>query len=63
MRSDVKVTVAPEDVTYKAASATRGQDGSVFVIVDSVAPATEAAASAMSADVRFVQVTGDVGSQ
>lgn len=55
--------VARENITQEPVAARSGQEGSNAVTDASVAPALEAAASAMPADVRLVQVSGDVGSQ
>lgn len=57
------MTVALENLTQEAAAMTSGQEGSVAVIVESISPTSEAAAGATPADVRSVQVMGDVGSQ
>lgn len=63
VRSDENVTVSRENVTQKAAAARSGQESSVVVIGDSVAPTLKEAAFAMAADVMSVQVTGDLESQ
>lgn len=57
------VTGAPENVAQEAVAASSGQEVSVAAIEDSVAPTLEATACARPADVRFVQVFGDVRSQ
>lgn len=57
------VTVAPGNATQEAAAATSRQEGLLVMIEDSVASAPEAAAGAKPANVRSVQITGDVESQ
>lgn len=57
------VATAQESVTHGAATVRSGQEGSVAVIEDIIAPTSEAAVCKMPTDVRSVQVTGDVGSQ
>lgn len=62
-RLDEDVPAARELVAVVAGAAWSGEEGSVVAFEDSVALASESAAGAVPADVRTVQVAGDVGSK